>query len=170
MRGPLMAERLTLHRHPPEGEVGGLDERVRQNQAEIYMLAMDGANPKPEVFFPGEAGKEGAEFSGDRQYVSYVSALTGQREIYIRPYQRPGQRITASVDGGREPVWARNGEVFYRSLTGEKMFAVSVKTAPALTVGSTSAALSGALLRRTDRVSPRAIRRHGGRPALPHDR
>ena len=87
------------------------------------MLAMDGANPKPEVFFPGEAGKESAEFSGDRQYVSYVSALTGQREIYIRPYQRPGQRITASVDGGREPVWARNGEVFYRSLTGEKMFA-----------------------------------------------
>ena len=127
---------LTLHRHPPESEVAGLDGRVRQNQVEIYMLAMDGANAKPEVFFPGEAGKEGAEFSGDRQYVSYVSALTGQREIYIRPYQRPGQRITASVDGGREPVWARNGEVFYRSLTGEKMFAVSVKTAPALTVGT----------------------------------
>ena len=127
---------LTLHRHPPESEVAGLDGRVRQNQVEIYMLAMDGANAKPEVFFPGEAGKESAEFSGDRQYVSYVSALTGQREIYIRPYQRPGQRITASVDGGREPVWARNGEVFYRSLTGEKMFAVSVKTAPALTVGT----------------------------------
>ena len=94
---------LTLHRHPPESEVAGLDGRVRQNQVEMYMLAMDGANAKPEVFFPGEAGKEGAEFSGDRQYVSYVSALTGQREIYIRPYQKPGQRITASVDGGREP-------------------------------------------------------------------
>ena len=127
---------LTLHRHPPDNDVAGPDGRVGQNQVEIYMLAMDGANAKPKVFFPGEAGKEGAEFSGDRQYVSYVSALTGQREIYIRPYQRSGQRITASVDGGREPVWARNGEVFYRSLTGEKMFAVSVKTAPALTVGT----------------------------------
>ena len=115
---------LTLHRHPPEGQV------------EIYMLAMDRANAKPEVFFPGEAGKESAEFSGDRQYVSYVSAETGQREVYIRPYQRPGQRITASVGGGREPVWARNGEVFYRNLTGERIFAVPVKTAPALTVGT----------------------------------
>jgi len=163
---------LTLHRHPPEGEAGGLG---RQNQVEIYMLAMERANAKPAVFFPGEAGKEGPEFSGDRQYVSYVSAATGQREVYIRPYQRPGQRITASVDGGREPVWARNGEVFYRSLTGEKMFAVSVKTAPALSVGTPVPLFRGRYFV-APTGSPRAqydvttLRRYGGRPALPHAR
>ena len=69
-------------------------------------------------------------FSRDRQYVSYLSPETGRREIYIRPYQKPGPRVTASVGGGREPVWARNGELFYRSLDGEKMFSVSVRTAP----------------------------------------
>jgi hypothetical protein len=115
---------LTLHHHPPQGPVN------------IYMLAMDGVDTKPEPFFPGESSKESAEFSRDRQYVSYVSAETGQREIYIRPYQKSGQRVTASLGGGREPVWARNGDLFYRSLNGEKMFSVSVKTSPTLNVGT----------------------------------
>ena len=162
--------RLTLHRHPPEGEVGGLDERVRQNQAEIYMLAMDGANPKPEVFFPGEAGKESAEFSGDRQYVSYVSALTGQREIYIRPYQRPGQRIHGI---GRWWTRASMGPE-WRSVLSQPHRREDVCGVREDGTGAdrrqTSAALPGALLRRTERVSPRAIRRHGGWSAFPHDR
>ena len=115
---------LTMHHHPPQGPVN------------IYMLAMDGVDAKPEAFFPGESSKESAEFSRDRQYVSYLSAETGQREIYIRPYQKSGQRVTASVGGGREPVWARNGDLFYRSLNGEKMFSVSVKTSPTLNVGT----------------------------------
>jgi Tol biopolymer transport system component len=111
---------LTMHRHPPQGQV------------DIYMLAMDQPNAKPEVFFAGEGTKESAAFSQDYQYVSYLSSETGQREIYVRPYQKQGTRITASVGGGREPVWGRNGDLFYRSLNGEKMFAVSVTTAPTL--------------------------------------
>ncbi len=72
----------------------------------------------------------------DGRFVSYLSNETGQREIYIRPYPGPGGQVTVSVGGGREPIWARNGELFYRSLTGERMFAVSVTTEPALTVGT----------------------------------
>jgi eukaryotic-like serine/threonine-protein kinase len=115
---------LTLHHHPPQGPVN------------IYMLAMGGADAKPQAFVPGESSKESAEFSRDREYVSYLSNETGQREVYIRPYQKSGQRVTASVGGGREPVWARNGDLFYRSLNGEKMFSVSVKTSPTLNVGT----------------------------------
>ncbi len=115
---------LTLHRHPPEGP------------ADIYLLAMDRPGAKPEMILPGESSKESAEFSRDRQYLSYLSSETGQREIYVRPYQKPGLRMTASRGGGREPVWARNGELFYRSLNGESMFSVPVKTAPKLDVGT----------------------------------
>ena len=115
---------LSLHRHAPQGA------------NDIYMLAMDRPDATPEVFYAGEASKESAEFSRDRQYVSYLSSETGQREIYIRPYQKPGLRTTVSVGGGREPVWARNGELFYRSPNGEKMFSVSVRTAPTLDGGT----------------------------------
>ena len=44
--------------------------------------------------------------------------------------------MTVSVGGGREPMWIDNGEIFYRSLNGDRMFAVSATTAPALKVGT----------------------------------
>ena len=140
---------LSLHRHPPQGA------------NDIYMLAMDRPDASPEVFYAGEASKESAEFSRDREYVSYLSTETGQREIYIRPYQKPGLRTTVSVGGGREPVWARNGELFYRSPNGEKMFSVSVRTAPTLNVGYSRAGFSGALLHFANGFASTAVRRVG---------
>ena len=109
---------LTIHHHVPE-------EPTR-----ILMLPMDEAQaePTPQVFNVGESGAESADFSRDVRYVAYLSAETGQREIYIRPYQHRGGRVPVSVGGGREPVWATNGDLFYRNLTGDRMFAVSVVT------------------------------------------
>jgi hypothetical protein len=117
---------LTIHHHVPEGST------------RILMLPMDEAQaePTPQVFNVGESAAESADFSRDGRYVAYLSAETGRREIYIRPYQHPG-RVPVSVGGGREPVWANNGELFYRNLTGDRMFAVSVATEPKLKIGTT---------------------------------
>ena len=65
-----------------------------------------------------------------------MSAEAGPREVYIRPYRHTGGRVTVSVGGGREPVWANNGDLFYRNLTGYRMFAVSVTTEPTLKVAT----------------------------------
>lgn len=88
-----------------------------------------------QAFFKGDFNAEGADFSRDGRYVAYLAEETSQREIYIRPYRKPGGEVTVSVAGGREPVWAANGDVFYRNPTGEQMFAVSVTTEPTLKVG-----------------------------------
>ncbi len=162
--------RLTLHRHPPEGEVGGLDERVRQNQAEIYMLAMDGANPKPEVFFPGEAGKEGADVL--RRSPVCVLRLRLDRTA---GNLHPALSETRPADNGIGRWWTRASMgPEWRSVLSQPHRREDVCGVREDGTGAdrrhTSAALSGALLRRTDRVSPRAIRRHGGWSALPHDR
>jgi eukaryotic-like serine/threonine-protein kinase len=115
---------LAVHHHPPERPVN------------IFMLPMDRADPKPELFLERDFNAEGADFSRDGRYVAYLSVETGEREVYIRPYPGPGGQVTVSVGGGREPVWAENGDLFYRSLNGERMFAVSVTTAPTLKVGT----------------------------------
>ncbi len=98
------------------------------------MVPMDTTDSTPRVFFKGDFSAESAEFSPDGRYVAYQAEATGQREIYIRNYSKPGGQVTVSVGGGREPVWASNGDLFYRSLTGERMLAVSVTTDPALKV------------------------------------
>jgi Tol biopolymer transport system component len=115
---------LTLHRHAPEGGV------------DIFVVPMDQADRKPRLFVEGLVVAEGADFSPDMRYVAYLSPESGRREIYVRPYPGPGGQVTVSVGGGREPIWSANGEVFYRSLTGDRMFAVSITTTPTLTVGS----------------------------------
>ena len=114
---------LAIHHHPPQGPVS------------MQMVSMDGSDPTPQVFLQRGFGNEAATFSPDGRYVAYVSTETGQAEIYIRPYPGPGGQETVSVGGGREPVWTKSGEVFYRSRTGERMMAVSVTAQPALKVG-----------------------------------
>jgi eukaryotic-like serine/threonine-protein kinase len=115
---------LTVHQHPPEGPT------------KILMLSMDRPDQKPSIFLQGDFNAESAGFSPDGRYVSYLSTETGPREIYIRPYPGPGGQMTVSVGGGREPVWANNGDLFYRSSTGDRMFAVTVTTQPTLKVGT----------------------------------
>jgi hypothetical protein len=102
----------------------------------VLVLRMDRADAKPETFLDTAFNAEGADFSRDGRYVAYLSMETGQREIYIRSYPGPGGQQTVSVGGGMEPMWASNGEVFYRSLNGEQMFVVPVTTSPTLKVGA----------------------------------
>ena len=136
---------LTLHQHSPEGPV------------DIFMVPMDQADRKPRSFVEGTLAAEGADFSSDMRYVAYLSPESGRREIYIRPYPGPGGLATVSVGGGREPIWSANGEVFYRSLAGDRMFAVSA-TYNADTEGRTACStLSATLLHRSIGIAPPAI-------------
>jgi serine/threonine-protein kinase len=116
---------LTMHQHPAQGPTI------------IFMLPMDRADATPEPFPQAPIGSEGADFSRDGRHVAYSSTETGRREIYLRPYPGPGGQTTVSVGGGMEPMWATRGdEMFYRSLNGDRMFAVPVTTGPALKVGT----------------------------------
>jgi hypothetical protein len=51
--------------------------------------------------------------------------------------------VTVSVGGGREPIWAKNGDLFYRSPNGERMLAVPVATEPALKIGTPAQLFQG---------------------------
>jgi eukaryotic-like serine/threonine-protein kinase len=120
----------------PDGKILTMHHHSSPQESRILMLRMDRADAKPEVFLEEDYRAEGATFSPDGHHVAFLSDATGQREIYIRPYPGPGEQLTVSLGGGQEPVWAANGDVFYRSLTGQRMFAVSVTAGPKLKVGA----------------------------------
>ncbi len=65
-------------------------------------------------------------FSPDGRWLAYVSDESGRNEVYVQPYPGPGGKWQISTEGGTEPVWARNGELFYRN--GYKMMAVGTNT------------------------------------------
>ena len=55
-----------------------------------------------------------AQFSPDGRWVAYSSDETGRTEVYVVPFQRTGQRVPISTDGGGSPRWRHDSkELFY---------------------------------------------------------
>jgi serine/threonine protein kinase/Tol biopolymer transport system component len=81
---------------------------------------------KVETFLQTQFNEIAPRFSPDGRWLAYASDESGRTEVYVQPYPGPGGKWQISTEGGTEPVWARNGELFYRSR--DKMMAVETNT------------------------------------------
>ena len=106
-----------------------------ETNRDVFTFAPGGA-PKPFLVTPMD--ERSAMLSPDGRWMVYSALEAGrEEEVYVQRYPGPGERIVASVGGGREPVWSPSGdEIFYRSSDGQRMLAVKVRTEPTLTIGS----------------------------------
>ena len=67
----------------------------------------------------------GATFAPNGHWVAYASNQTGASEIWVRPFPGPGAPVRVSSDGGRDPIWSRDGkEIFFNN--GPKMMSARV--------------------------------------------
>ena len=99
----------------------------------LTLSLRDPAKVKPFVQTPAYEG--GARLSPDGKWLTYVSNETGRNEVYITPFPGPGDRTQISIAGGTQAVWNPSGkEIFFR--LDDRMMAVQVTTAPALTLSS----------------------------------
>jgi serine/threonine-protein kinase len=115
---------------------------------------------------PGAVMRNADIYPPDGRWIAYESTESGASQIFVRPFPNvDGGRWQVSTDGGRAPVWSRDGrELFYVPATGGLM-AVSVTPGTTLTFstptrvvnGSYLGMLSGLIGRMYD-VSPRGDR------------
>jgi len=72
--------------------------------------------------------------SPDGRFFGYTSDVTGRFEVYVEPLPQTGDRWPASVGGGEEIIWSRDGsEIYYRY--GRRLFAVEISSDTPLTFG-----------------------------------
>jgi serine/threonine-protein kinase len=125
-----------LHRSPnpifpgswtPGGEVLIFEEIHPETRSDIWVLPEEGeANP----WIATEFEEGDPQLSPDGHWLAYVSNESGRAEVYVQAYPGAGEKVAVSTDGGREPVWSRDGqELFYR--TGARMMVASIQTTPA---------------------------------------
>ena len=127
----------------PDGKLGVLLEQKNTGN-DLMLLRL----PEPSGNAPsGKATVEpllatmfnetNASISPDGRFLAYQSNEDGQMQVYVRPFPNVNDGIwPISTNGGRVPVWARNGkELFYAELDGTIM-AVPVRTAPTFTAGN----------------------------------
>jgi serine/threonine protein kinase len=148
--GSGVAERLLVSDHIQMPIVVAPDNRLLFSAElpgqgrNIQALSMDGSR-RVESLLDGPANELLADVSPDGRWLAHDSNESGQFEIYVRPYPNVDEgRWKVSLQGGRQPLWSRDGtELFYRDFTGAVM-ATSVTTTPTFTPGAVTQVLAGA--------------------------
>jgi Tol biopolymer transport system component len=96
---------------------------------DVVHLGAGGSSVEPIVATPAMEGIRGVSLSPDGTWVAYSSNVTGDAEIWVRPYPGPGAAVRVSPAGGNLPVWSRDGkELFYTS--GNRLMAAEVVMSP----------------------------------------
>jgi len=82
------------------------------------------------------------QVSPDGRWLAYESSVSGRFEVYAQPFPGPGPRSSISIDGGRDPLWSRDGkELFYTQ--DDRQMAVSIGSGATLSVGTPRELYSG---------------------------
>ena len=121
------------HNHPlswtPDGRLVFVEIEDDGAGGDLWAAPLDGqGEAQPLVQTPQSEGNFGATISPDGRWLAYQSTTTGADEVWVKEYP-DGAPLRVSTDGGRFPVWSRDGEELYY-LNGDKMMAVAISAGP----------------------------------------
>ena len=92
---------------------------------DIWALPFDDAGKpgKPFAVVQTRAEEREAEFSPNGRWIAYQSTYSGRSEVYIQPFPVDADSIVlpVSTNGGAQPRWGGNNELFYIALDGQLM-------------------------------------------------
>jgi eukaryotic-like serine/threonine-protein kinase len=116
------------------------------SRVDLWVLPMTGTR-KPFPFLQSSFTKVLGQFSSDGRWVAYESNESGQYEIYVRRFVKPGDAAESTVAqagqwqvstaGGISPTWRADGkELYYIDPAGMMMAAPITETGSAVVPGT----------------------------------
>jgi eukaryotic-like serine/threonine-protein kinase len=111
------------------GLATGLEDWTHDGRFVILGLGMQnvsalplGGDKKPVSLIESSSLADEPHVSRDGRWLAYSANDTGQWEVYLQPFMRPGGRVRVSTRGGSQPRWRADGkELFYLTLDGVMM-------------------------------------------------
>jgi eukaryotic-like serine/threonine-protein kinase len=96
----------------------------------LETLSLDSTHQATDLSSSPTATEANGRFSPDGRWVAYHSDESGRNEVYLRASTATGGRVQVSANGGRRPVWGRDGRrIFYWE--GSRMVAAALALDPA---------------------------------------
>jgi Tol biopolymer transport system component len=101
--------------------------------ADIRVLPLSPPGPPRDLIATPFDERE-PRFSPDGKFVAYSSDVSGQPEVYVRPFEGGGGEVRVSKDGGTRPRWSRDGSEIFFLAPDSRVFAAPVTNGvPAVT-------------------------------------
>jgi serine/threonine-protein kinase len=98
----------------PDGKSLVFREDHPDRRRDVYLLPLDSKRTAVPLVVT-DADELMPRVSPDGRWLVYQSDESGQAEVYVRPFTGVGGRVQVSANGGREPLWSRDGtQVLYR--------------------------------------------------------
>ncbi len=118
----LAADRVTLAEEPlmpqngfaPSGWLRRGEALIGHRAGDLWTLAASASREKWVRLSENAATEQHPSWSPDGKWVVYSSDISGREEVYVQSYPSAGAPVVVSTEGGRAPVWTRDGrEVIY---------------------------------------------------------
>jgi Tol biopolymer transport system component len=123
----------------PDGKALLYQQSAPGKPSRIWVLPVSGrAAGTPAPLHDSTSSEADAQVSPDGRWVAYVSAETGQNEVYLQPFPGPGGKERVSTQGGDSVRWSHSGrELFYMMVRNGQgaLMTVDFQTAPRLHIG-----------------------------------
>ncbi|WP_434479136.1 protein kinase domain-containing protein [Gemmatimonas sp.] len=123
--------------HPASGDL--LVSAVPEGRSNMDVMRISAGGRGPVSVLYGEATSD--EISGaispDGRWLAYASDVGGRSRVYLRPADGSGTAVTVTPEGGKEPLWSRDGRALYFRMMdgrGERMGVARVTPGPAFRV------------------------------------
>jgi eukaryotic-like serine/threonine-protein kinase len=133
----------------PDGSVLSVFGLSKDNSFDLFLVHLNGVIPlqgEPELFLGKRFGECFGQISPDGHWMLFSSDQSGEYEVYITSYPKPGPIYQVSKNGGREPLWNPGAaEIDY--LNGTQMYAVDVNLGRPSSHRSSAASFRRALSR-----------------------
>jgi Tol biopolymer transport system component len=115
----------------PDGKVLALTQFNPGTNFDIMTLSIEGneksgwkpGEPKP--FVNSAFNEAESAFSPDGRWLAYMSAESGNFEVYVRPFPGLGGKWQISSSRGGLPKWSRNGKELFYETSDSKIMVVT---------------------------------------------
>ena len=100
-------ERQVAGSWSPDGQTFAFYRFTAESARDIFTLSV---GSEPEALIVESSNQVAPRISPNGRWLAYMSAESGNPQVYVRPYPGPGSRTLVSTAGGEGPVWSRDGE------------------------------------------------------------
>lgn len=120
----------TLDQWSRDGRFIVYSEEDQKTKQDLWVLPTGqgaSSNQRPMPFLRTEFNEFQGQISPDGRWMAYTSDESGERDVFVRPFQASEAKWRVSIAGGEQPRWRGDcKELFFLGADG-KMMAVTVK-------------------------------------------